>query len=462
MDIAALRHAITLYLREDSPWPSDMRSFGKMLNAAAAFADETGIERDALADRLTGFTLERRGHAPFSVHMLTQGGTGSHWLGDLLQDAAAAIYVGEVYFHADVMALADALGADEADRFFDAVELLHMFLRERASAPLARIPTAPLINSAHGLQSFDLFQRYRRDSRAFELIRDPRDRTLSVTYRKPGFRAEQAPDASDEDYLRAKARATRNHTAKLGRRDDTPALVVRFETIVAATDQSIRELCGALGMGCEESDLDAAVARHAPNNARIETPTSRLNPAGTSRHWYADASTEDLRLIHGETADAIVALGYPLCDCQGRKLVSAAEHRAIDVEIEARWRDLVSISGFGGDGYWRDLDRSGVVRGEGRLRLRPSPEIAAMGEPPAWLSSVTDLCAAGLKAAILAPLLLPLSAVETADLRRLSGLASIVGILPGQFRTILLAQSVPARLVDRIRSRCPEALIAFD
>ncbi|MBC7987472.1 MAG: hypothetical protein H7X93_12530, partial [Sphingomonadaceae bacterium] len=359
IDGVTLREAIGTYLREDAPW-ADGRSFGKMQRAARAFADATGVARGALAEYLTELAIERAESAPRPVQMLTIGGSGSHWIGTLLQDAARAIFVGEVYFSQDVRPLLDALGPGEADRLIDAVELLHMFYAPARAAPRDRLRTGAIINSAHGAPSFEFARRYRLGGRSFELRRDPRDQVLSVTYRKPAFRKLQAPDATDEEYLRVKARKNRLHGLALTELGDRPEIVLRFEDVEASPAVAIRALCDALGMPCAEADLAAAIERRAPRSR-----------AGGAR-WHAEASVDELRIIHGLAVESMAEQGYPLCDCQGRRRIPAEEHRPIAVKIEPRWRALASIAGFDGGDYWREFEGSGAARGDGRLRLRPS------------------------------------------------------------------------------------------
>ncbi|MBC7985259.1 MAG: hypothetical protein H7X93_01100, partial [Sphingomonadaceae bacterium] len=77
-----------------------------------------------------------------------------------------------------------------------------------------------------------------------------------------------------------------------------------------------------------------------------------------------------------------------------------------------------------------------------------------------WLAAVTDLCAAGLNVAVIAPLLPALDALEVADLRRVRGLGGIVAALPRGIRTVLLDERDRARS-ELIAANLPEAALIF-
>lgn len=204
MKYVSFKTALDEYLDPGRPWAAQSQ-FHKMIRAARRLCEALDIEASDLAEYLVDLSIIRAGNVHHSAHISTIGGSGSHWIGVSLQDVSDAIFVGEVYFPQHLNHLLEALDRALADRFLDAIEIVHSQVLPGRTAQLERLRWGPIINSAHHVHLYEFFQKFRRESRALQLVRDPRDRTLSVTYRKPVYRARQAPDMSDLQYLKQKS-----------------------------------------------------------------------------------------------------------------------------------------------------------------------------------------------------------------------------------------------------------------
>ena len=412
----ALRGALSRYLYPGSPWPNDERMFKRMVVSQSRLARKAGISAEAMPEFLFDNVMRRAETVRFSTHIYTTGGSGSHWIGQLLQDSCYAIYLGEAYFPAHFHPLLEPLDAATADAFIDAVELLHMARANPLIAPLERMVDAPTINSAHHLQHYCFFKNVRRNRNAIHLIRDPRDRTLSVAYRKDNYRQIRGPVKDDQDYLASIARQTRKHHESSGELDAPPPRIC-YEEILIEPERGLRTIASLLGLRFEEERLEEAFRRNNVDQAIDATLTAgAANPAKLRRNWRESGSARDLAFLHSELAETIVQADYLLCDCLGRKRIADCEYRPIEAQIEAGWLPYLTVCGFGGEPYWRPLDET-LLSGQGRLRLRTSGDVPVHDFPPGFLSQVTDLCAARADVSEWLPLLPAMTSLEIADLQ---------------------------------------------
>jgi hypothetical protein len=136
------------------------------------------------------------------------GGSGSHWLAEMLAELLGAVDCGEVYFPAALLDRIEALPPDERGFLVDCLHLTHAFGRivNPAGPPLDALAPKRAINSAGGVVH-PRFKAWDPGCFVVHMQRDPRDQVASVTFRKSGYRREVAPDASDDAYLTEKAQA---------------------------------------------------------------------------------------------------------------------------------------------------------------------------------------------------------------------------------------------------------------
>lgn len=140
-------------------------------------------------------------------------------------------------------------------------------------------------------------------ARMIHMMRDPRD-SCAVAMQKERFRAGKI-GWSTAIWLASAGLARRNQKV-YGQRYK----VVRFESLVAQPEQTLRELCAFL-----DEPYDAAMAQRAVTSARSKAPGKPAtgNSKGSMHEGNTPSlSRRQLAFIQAYTQDALHDLGYPL------------------------------------------------------------------------------------------------------------------------------------------------------
>lgn len=180
----------------------------KLIEIRKILSDKYQLVGDDYYDFIVDLA-ETRKEVPDKLYISNIGGSGSHWLSMMLEDILGWFDLGEVYlpplFYQDIVNLENR---EIGMRFYDAVEMLHGFLY---NLEVKFVPGANFINSAHSVDKIKFHRYLYPNSKIIHLVRDPRDRTLSITYRKNEWREEAHPEKSDHEYLIYNANRAKGH-----------------------------------------------------------------------------------------------------------------------------------------------------------------------------------------------------------------------------------------------------------
>ncbi len=370
--------------------PDAPRHADKLERRKQAIRDRDGLGDQAIVSEVLRMAARRRAQRPAPVFVAGLGGSGSHWLAGMLEDATDLVAAGEVYLPRALLDELDGLSDADQACVIDAVHLMHGWPRSAGAWALG------LINNAAGVGMLPRYLRWFPDATVVHLRRDPRDQVLSVTFRKPEFRRYVAASASDDQYLqrmiRRNAAAYRAYLAARELVDVT----CRYEDLLDDPRPALHAVLAALRHDIDEQRVELAIERHDADAIRAgrSTVTSNLHGGGAAPSWRDLRDRARQRVLHAGLADVIHGFGYPPGDCMGSHLPDG----------DLPDRSLAFPAGQPGllyerrDGTWRrwDTDRSRVHLTAGTAVL------LRIGTEDADLRGLRDLAAGDVQALCLA------------------------------------------------------------
>jgi hypothetical protein len=385
-----------------APDSGDDLQVRKLRGLIQAIAEAAETDPEAAIKRVVSLALKRAPDRPPPIYVMGLGGSGSHWLAEMLAELVDAVYALETYVPASLLEQMRAMPRDEQGFLVDCLHLTHALpLPRNVQLPEEAIIAARAVNSAGGVihPRIDIWDPKRF---VIHMTRDPLDQVSSVTFRKMGFRKYAAPDASDDEYLlKCAEAAVRNHNAWR----DSPAhadFVCRYEELRGSPVSTLERLLLALGESIETERI-ATVARNYDGSLMqrgVVEPRGNIYLDDRSRN---EPSVRQRALLHSLLAEARTSAQYPPDECLGQALELEASQGDRELHFpyggdlgtlfvrdtngeEPRWRRLADAAGD-------VLSPSGTVI---KLRVResaPTEAIESLGALPP--GSLDSLCLAG-------------------------------------------------------------------
>jgi hypothetical protein len=266
------------------------------------------------------YLAEIRETYPKKVYISNIGGSGSHWLSKMIEEMLGWFDLGEVYVPKDFYNILKEVEDKELVRkFYDSIEMLHGFIYH---LEVQYVPFANIINSAHSVYRMDLHQYLYPETKIIHLIRDPRDRTLSLTYRKASWRQEAHPEKSDKDYILYNANRANNHFFNYDAHNPKADLEVKYEDLKHNCVNELHRICELLEEKRPPEHIEYTAHKFSAKNLRKTDNNylkGNLDEGGPSKPWHEKAKTEDLRIMHSILKPAIKGFKYRLGDCFGQE-----------------------------------------------------------------------------------------------------------------------------------------------
>jgi hypothetical protein len=434
------------YLRDPSEtWEADTRQAAKLRRAKtqAKAALAKGETDDVFFERFAFLVFLRQQKKKVPLHVLSIGGCGSHWLSSMLEDTGHWLDAGEVALPSSYEKALSGLSPENADVFLDAVDLLHTYVRTRRISPIEALERS-ILNSAHGVSNFLRIRRFRKNCKSVHLIRDPRDRTLSVTYRKSEFRSFHRPGMDDWSYLIALSRRTETDYERHAGLSEKADVETRYEDLRRDCVGELDRILRGLGFATDRERLgQIAFAYKAENLASGASDANPMNLNVTSigSNWYSHPSDADRAVMHAIMAPAIWSGRYPLCDCSGVTRVETEGFPTTTVvcpDLAGVHIDLVRP----GENYWRPAGGS-TQESAARIRISVNGEQDWNAIPSILLEKTTDLCVAPARSCSLAEV--PFEQMKNLQFLDISGhtvTAEDLRRLPGIVRQVFATKTV--------------------
>jgi Sulfotransferase domain len=363
-------------------WDESPGEIQKIVRALAAIEARDGSARDAVIESVLA-AAERRasGHLP-TVYVGGRGGSGSHWLAEMLHDLGSFANAREVAVPRALRNVIMRWPPAERAMLVDAIHLFHA-LPERPEAE-----RCSLVNS-RGSVHFITFKRWDPSCLFVHLIRDPREQCMSVTYRKPTAREvnrTQADADSDHDFLRRMIYLNRASTLRTIGSPIEPDHVVRYEELREDPRTALTAIASAAGIEVAPSDLDRVAFEHRAENIQAGLTPSKGNLSqGGSRGWQETSSQRQRQFLHAGLSDVVDLTNYPLDDCLG----APAELAVISEEITISFPTGVLLGELYGrtddDATWQHL---GAAAGEVTI---PAGTAIRLRCPGGWTSHLSHL-----------------------------------------------------------------------
>jgi hypothetical protein len=350
--------------RPESFWPPGPQSHEycqarKLKAVTGAAAEAMGADAEAAVKRVVSLALARAARRPPPIYVMGLGGSGSHWLAEMLTELLDALYAGEVYLPPSLLTRMEAMHRDEQGLLVDCLHLMHALGNPlNAGLPIDGLLGARAINAAGGVAQ-PRIKDWDPECFVIHMLRDPRDQVVSVAFRKVGYRREIAPDASDEEYLIGKAKvAVRNHEA-WGDSAVKPDFPCRYEELRSSPVHVLERLLPVLGMAVSPGRI-AEVAR---NNDGSLMQSGQVRPRGNfylddGRGSRREPSERQRALLHAELAEVRTRAQYPADDCLGRalNLTEAGSDRGLHFPSSGDLGTLFVRDGtIGAEAGWRRL-----------------------------------------------------------------------------------------------------------
>ena len=253
------------------------------------------------------------------------GGCGSHWIASQLQQATGLSDAGEVYLpdaERERLASLDGISVAHAQGFVSGIAALHALIPNTSFPPHLLRTLGPL-NTAHGVAHMTFHRKVFPDARFLHIDRDPRDRTLSVAYRKQEWRQTSAAGADDANYLLATARRGQSHYQRLtgiATEFGDQLASIRYEDFVETPAEAIRAACAVLGQPVESQLARTIGLLFAASGVQAGQAPGKSNLSSDRQGdgWRAHGCQDDFRVLHGVLLSTIEQTGYAPCDCLGR------------------------------------------------------------------------------------------------------------------------------------------------
>lgn len=376
---------------------ADERQVVKLGTVFAAARNRYGLGRDELVETVV-HAVDRRDPADqLPVYLSNLGGCGSHWISRMMSQAAGLVDVGEVYVPVPWYESMRKLPLNVAARVLDGIELVHGLLYNGHPGGFV---DARVINSAHGYEKIAFHRALRARAKVIHLIRDPRDRTMSVSFRKDEFRNYEAAGVGDREYFLSKAERSLSAWRKYDGLKEKADLEVRYEAFRADAAGQLQVVLEALGIAPARALVDSVAYRNSPEFLRSgrgnKADVGNLDQGGVAKSWQ-ELPTDLQRILHSTVAPALLGQGYPLCAC------FPGDRKGLSDSV-GLGEALPGLDAEGAHVDFRHRDESAWIRiGEidpyrvDRVRLRFSaptiPERIVKPLRP-W---ITDICAAGIR-----------------------------------------------------------------
>jgi hypothetical protein len=248
-------------------WPDDSyfhrRNRWKLENAWSKLAQLHDLDSTEVVCRYTEILEHRRERKVPTLYAMSNGGSGCHFLGQLLDGLDGIALTDEVYFPPRLLKEIETSYVGSDALAVDFINFFHAGVVERESHDLR------VVNIGHLRRDTSPARLARMDvSGCFILLlRNPYEVAVSRAFRKPEYRAQVAPGVPDDEYLQRQVDGTKSFLTQC--RAVNWHQVVRYEDLKTNPVTVIDSLVRRLGMTFDEERFELVRHSHDASNLSV-------------------------------------------------------------------------------------------------------------------------------------------------------------------------------------------------
>ncbi|HKY57468.1 MAG TPA: heparinase II/III family protein [Aeromicrobium sp.] len=292
----------------DAPryWPDDSyfhrRNRQKLARAWSRLTPLHDLSRSTVVDRYIDILERRRDRKIPTLYAMSNGGSGCHFLGQLLDGLDGLQLTDEVYFPPRLLKdIADS-GDERSALALDFINFFHAGTVEPEHHDLR------IVNIGHVHPDTPPAHLARMDTNGhfILLIRNPYDIAVSRAFRKPEYRAQTAPQMSDDEYLQRQVDGTKAFLSRA--RAFQWHNVVRYEDLISDPAAAVGPLVRDLGLTFDEDQF--AAVRHRLDASRTSADAGPASSGNLNTQPQESLTPRQIEILHDGLADLASEFGY--------------------------------------------------------------------------------------------------------------------------------------------------------
>ena len=194
-----------------------------------------------------------------TIYIISNGGSGCHYLGGLISMREGFKLIDEVYFPPIIVDSIGSLDSESSNALIDMVNFVHLGDLKNSDF------TIP-VNTMHLRRDVPLTKINSSPGSIFiNLIRNPIDVAVSRGLRKAEYKAMNKENSNipENEYLEKQARHTMNHFRRLkGKLNDVGALCIRFEDLIQNPSNALKTVFSHIGQELEEDAIEDLIIKY--------------------------------------------------------------------------------------------------------------------------------------------------------------------------------------------------------
>lgn len=245
----------SVILSPESAFPKEKEHLAiRLTNAVSSLSVRAEAQdRKELLTKILDVLDNRRKNRPDTLFIINPGGSGSHWLQDVVAAHFRAAPCGEVYIPPA------ALQCIKKARPLDRGILLDFFHLISSDLSLDDMLSCSFINTAH-VNGWRLSAWMPQQKTIILLVRNPVDVVLSRTFRKPHYRNLYFKHEDDWEYLNRNINYLKSFYSK--KKPDTYDLVVKYEDMKNNMSNIMRMLNIKSKLQENFGDIEISISKH--------------------------------------------------------------------------------------------------------------------------------------------------------------------------------------------------------
>lgn len=251
------------------------------------------------AIKIRDFITKRIESKTPTIYIISNGGSGCHYLGGLISMKNGFQLIDEVYFPQVITHNIEIQNSDSAG-LVEMVNLVHL-------ADLDNQNLIP-VNTMHLRRDTPLKKLSENsvNSKFIFLIRNPFDIAISRGLRKLDYKMQNKENSelSDDEYLTKQAIFTRNHFRRLFlEENDVGAIIIRYEDLIDKPNKSLKDIFSYIGNELFDDEIDEILVKY--NDAKDITK----NENRKEKPPLTDTQKE---ILITELSETCLNLGYEI------------------------------------------------------------------------------------------------------------------------------------------------------